>query len=102
MAPTEKGLVITKVIWMAANLCPQTFRTQNGTGTRLLAILRQKLPGTATSSIHPVQEMRMLRSRINLSTSGGTEILNSVITHTSLTDLVAVGKVSDGDWITVR
>jgi len=44
----------------------------------------------------------MLRSRINLSTSGGTEILNSVITHTSLTDLVAVGKVSDGDWITVR
>lgn len=35
-------------------------------------------------------------------TSGGTEILNFGITPISLTDLAAVGKVSDGDWITVR
>lgn len=46
--------------------------------------------------------MMMSRNPTNSSTSGGTGILNSVVSRISLTDLVAVGKVSDGGWITVR
>ena len=46
--------------------------------------------------------MRVLRNLTSLSTFGGTETLNSNITRISLTDLAAVGKALDGDWITVR
>jgi hypothetical protein len=102
VAPTEKGLTVTKVIWVVTNSHSQTSQTQRGTGTKLLVILKQRLPGTAISSTHPLQEMKMPRIPTNSLTFGGTEILNSGITRISLTDLAAVGKASDGDWITVR
>ena len=89
------------MIWMMADFHLQIFLTQRGIGTRLLVIPRQKLPGTAASSSH-LQETRTQRNLTNSSTFGDTETLNSVISRTSLTDLAAVGKVSVGDWITVR
>lgn len=46
--------------------------------------------------------MRTPKNQTNLSTFGGTEIQSSVISHTSLTDLVVVVRVLDGDWTIVR
>ena len=46
--------------------------------------------------------MTVPKNLTSLSMFGGTEILNSDISHTSLTDLAVVGKVSGGDWTTVR
>jgi hypothetical protein len=102
VAPTEKGLAATKVIWTVADFHLQTSRTQRGTGTSLLVILKQKPPGTATSSSHLAQKMRMPRNLTDSSTFGGTEILSFVTLHTSLTEEAVVGKAWDGDWTTVR
>jgi len=102
VAPTAIGLVVTRLILTTADSHPQISRTQKRIGTRLLVILKQKLRGTAISSSHPTQKRRVLKNLTNLSTFGGTGILNSVISRTSLTDLAVVEKASGGDWTTVR
>ena len=102
MAPTAKGSAVTKSILAAANLHPQTFQTQRGTGTRLPVIPKPKPRGTAISSSHLLQKVRTLKSLMDSSMFGGIEILSSAISRTSLIGLVVVGRVSDGDWTTVR